>query len=159
MGQQPNVQIGGADLPRPAPEPGPARRWRPTRPGVITSPTQMPWGGAFGTPGPDTGYALLLIRSSGLELTSGQEKLIAALMAARSSHKGRAPVREDLDVALVVAGIGEGLPPAIVERGQRWAVAATQEVSAGRRAVTEAGTDLFEFTADEVRRRLRLLGY
>jgi hypothetical protein len=119
----------------------------------------MPWGGAFGTPGPDTGYALLLIRSSGLELTSGQEKLIAALMAARSSHKGRAPVREDLDVALVVAGIGEGLPPAIVERGQRWAVAATQEVSAGRRAVTEAGTDLFEFTADEVRRRLRLLGY
>lgn len=159
MGQQPNVQIGGADLPRPTPEPGPARRWRPTRPGVITSPNQMPWGGAFGTPGPDTGYALLLIRSSGVELTSGQEKVIAALMAARSSHKGRAPVREDLDVSLVVAGIGDGLPPAIVERGQRWAAAAAHEVSAGRRAVTEAGTDLFEFTADEVRRRLRLLGH
>ncbi|HKZ21471.1 MAG TPA: hypothetical protein VJQ57_15355 [Acidimicrobiia bacterium] len=159
MGQQPNVEIGSAEAPRPTPEPGPARRWRPTRPGVITSPTQVPRGGAFGTPGPDTGYALRLIRSSGLDLTTNQEKVIAALMAARSSHKGRAPVREDLDVALVLSGIGEGLPTAIVERGERWAAATAHEVSAGRRAVAEAGTDLFEFTADEVRRRLRLLGY
>jgi hypothetical protein len=68
-------------------------------------------------------------------------------------------VREDLDVSLVVAGIGDGLPSTIGERGQRWAAAAAHEVSAGRRAVTEAGTDLFEFTADEVRRRLRLLGH
>ncbi|HEX5723113.1 MAG TPA: hypothetical protein VFZ06_10250 [Acidimicrobiia bacterium] len=159
MGQQPNVEIGGAEAPRSVPEPGPARRWRPTRPGVITSPTQVPRGGAFGTPGPDTGYALRIIRSSPLELTTSQEKVIAALMAARSSHKGRAPVREDLDVALVLAGIGDGLPTAIVERGEQWAAATAHEVSAGRRAVADAGTDLFEFTADEVRRRLRLLGY
>ncbi|MGH8923950.1 MAG: hypothetical protein ACRDWA_04800 [Acidimicrobiia bacterium] len=159
MGQQPNIEIGGAELPRPTPEPGPARRWRPTRPGVITSPAQMPKGGAFGTPGPDTGYAFRLIRSSGVDLTTSQEKVIAALMAARSSHKGRAPVPEDFDVSLVLAGIGEGLPLAIVERGEQWAAATAHEVSAGRRAVTEAGTDLFEFTADEVRRRLRLLGY
>jgi hypothetical protein len=128
------------------------------RPGVIAAPAQMPRGGAFGTPGPDTGYALVLIRAANVALTTNQEKVIAALMAARSSHKGRAPVGEDLEVALVLAGIGEGLPQAIVERGERWSAATAHEVSAGRLAVAEAGSDLFEFTADEVRRRLRLLG-
>lgn len=159
MGQQPNVQIGGGEVPRLTPEPDPPRRWRPTRPGVITAPEQMPRGGTFGTPGPDTGYALKLIRSSDVELTPSQEQVVAALMAARSSYRGRAPVPEDFEVALIVAGLVEGLPPAIVERGERWAAETSHEPSPGRRAVREAGTDLFEFNSDEVRRRLRLLRY
>ena len=62
MGQQPNMPLTMADLPRPEPHPGPARGWRAGRPGDPSSPADVPWGGAFGTPGPDTGYALRLLR-------------------------------------------------------------------------------------------------
>jgi hypothetical protein len=71
VGQQQNIPITLADLPRATAKPAAPRQWRPDRPGDITSPQQMPWGGAFGTPGPDTGYALRLIRQRGLELEPG----------------------------------------------------------------------------------------
>ena len=117
MGQQPNVEIDPSDLPRPVPDTDPPRRWRPTRPGVIVSPDQMPWGGAFGTPGPDTGYGMKLVREADLpERTDGLESVLAALMAARASLFGRAPVIEDLEVAKLLAGLGEGLPPDLADR-------------------------------------------
>ena len=159
MGQQPNVEIPLSDQPRLVPEPDPPRRWRPTRPGVITAPDQVPKGGSFGRPGPDTGYALRLIRASGIDLSAAQEQVVAALMGARTSILGRAPTSGDLAVALVVAGIGDGLPAHVVERGAAWADATAHEASPGQVAVGAVDPDLLILTPDEVRRRLRLIGH
>ena len=159
MGQQPNVDINPSDLPRPTPDTDPPRRWRPTRPGVIVSPDQMPWGGAFGTPGPDTGYALKLVRAADLpERTDGLEIVLAALMAARASHFGRAPVPEDLEVARILAGYGEGLPAEFLERRDRWIAATAHERSPGQAAVTDIEPDLLELKPDQIKRRLRMIG-
>jgi hypothetical protein len=71
----------------------------------------MPWGGAFGTPGPDTGYALRLIRRRGLELEPGirrdVEAAILAIASARASALGRAPVPDDIDVAMDLLGLDD----------------------------------------------------
>ena len=159
MGQQPNVDINRSDLPRPTPDTDPPRRWRPNRPGVIVSPHQMPWGGAFGTPGPDMGWALKLVRAADLpERSDGLELVLAALMAARASHFGRAPVPEDLEVAKILAGYGEGLPAEFLERRQRWIDATAHEPSPGRAAVTDVEPDLLELKPDQIKRRLRIIG-
>lgn len=158
MGQQPNVELTAAQLPRPTPEPDAARRWRPTRPGVITSPEQMRVGGSFGTPGPDMGYALVLMRRFAADLTEAQQKVVVALVAARASRLGRAPTREDVEVARLIAGVGDGLPANFVERGQAWAEAAAHERVPGTRAVSEAEPELLVLPASEVRRSIRIVG-
>ncbi len=109
MGQQPNIQLDLEDLPRLEPSPGPARRWSARRPGDLAGPQQVPWGGAFGTPGPDTGYALRLLAGCPLALVEGErradaERMVAALMAARASRLGRAPVAGDAEVAEIILG-------------------------------------------------------
>jgi len=159
MGQQPNVEIDLSDLPRPTPEPDPPRRWRPTRPGIITSPDQMPWGGAFGTPGPDTGWALKLVRSADLpDRSEGLELVLAALMGARASLLGRAPIPEDLEVAKILVGIGEGVPSKLSERRGRWIEATAHEPSPGRIAVSEIEPDLLVLKPDQMKQRLRIIG-
>jgi len=120
MGQQPNIELEISDLPRPRPAPAPARRWRPQRPGELTSPSDVPWGGAFGTTGPDTGYALRLVHDRTLALAPGEDRHnaeagIVALAAARASHFGRAPTGVDIDVATTILGYApEGLPDDLV---------------------------------------------
>ena len=109
MGQQPNIELEISDLPRPTARPAPARRWSPSRPGEMTSPQEVPWGGAFGTTGPDTGYALRLIGQRDVVLAHGEhranaEAAIAAVAGARASHFGRAPTAEDIDDALILFG-------------------------------------------------------
>ena len=153
MGQQPNVEIDPSDLPRPIAEPDPPKRWRPTRPGVIVAPQQMPWGGAFGTPGPDAGYALKLVRSADLpDRTAGLESVLAAIMAARASLFGRAPVPEDLEVAKILVGFGEGLPADFLERRGRWVEATAHEPSPGRMAVSEIDLELLRLKPGQIRR-------
>lgn len=104
MGQQPNIPITLADLPRATPKPAAARRWRPDRPGDLVTPEQVPWGGAFGTPGPDTGYALRLFRKRGITVDPGVrndvEAAVMAIVGARTSALGRAPVGPDIDFAI-----------------------------------------------------------
>ncbi len=120
MGQQPNIELEIADLPRPRPGPDPARRWKPGRPGELGSPAEVPWGGAFGTTGPDTGYVYRLISVRHLDLAPGEdhhnaEAGVAALAAARASHFGRAPTARDVDVAMTILGYSpEGIPEDLI---------------------------------------------
>lgn len=120
MGQQPNIALDHRNLPRPKGQPGPARRWRPTRPGEVTAPDDMPWGGGFGTIGPDAGYVLRLIRTTELELAPGEnrhnaETAIAAVATARASRFERAPVQEDVGLAALLFGYDTGeLPDELV---------------------------------------------
>lgn len=111
MGQQPNVHLSMEDLPRPTESPDPPRRWTPRRPGEIDGPDDVAWGGMFGTPGPDTGFALRILRTRPLLEDLGHERpeveaAIAALMGARASRFGRAPTIEDAEVAEMVLGLG-----------------------------------------------------
>ena len=116
MGQQPNVPQRIENLPRPTSHPGPARRWRPDRPGDLSDPEEVPWGGPFGTPAPDAGYALRLL--SDRPLPGGDDArhdvtaAVAAVMAARASSLGRAPVAADVDAAIALLGL---------ESPSRWA--------------------------------------
>lgn len=115
MGQQPNIQLHLEDLPRRTAHPGPARRWSARRPGDLAAPGEVPWGGAFGTPGPDTGYALRLLAGRPLALAAGEsrtdaERLVVALMAARASRLGRAPVAADAEVAEIILGLRPRAP-------------------------------------------------
>lgn len=144
MAQQPHVKISPTELPKPVMEPPPARRRRPPRPGLITAPGEKPEGGVFGTPGPDAGWALRILATA--ELPDDDPRLrrvLAALMSARAAHFGRAPVPEDLQVALTLAGYGHTRSEALDERRRRWMVAAGHEPSPGRTAVAEVGDDLF----------------
>ena len=159
MGQQPHVRIDRSDRPRPTPQPDAPGPRRPTRPGVITSPDQMRWGGAFGTPGPDTGWALKIVGLADLpDRSAGLELVLAALMAARASLLGRAPIPEDLEVAKILVGIGEGLPPDFSERRARWIEATAHEPAPGRGAVSEIEPDLLVLKPDQIKRRLRIIG-
>ena len=111
MGQQPNIRIGIEHLPRWTAKPGAAGRWAPDRPGDLLAPESVPWGGAFGTPGPDTGYALKIAAGRDYPLIEGATRAdlvaaMAALMAARASHYGRAPMAADAEVAEALLGVG-----------------------------------------------------
>jgi hypothetical protein len=158
MGQQPNVEIGPADRPRSVPEPGPARRWRANRPGDITSPEQMRWGGAFGTPGPDQGWAIKLVAEGDLPgRTPLLEKLVATLMGARASLYGRAPIMEDLETAKQILGLGEGADPELKAQRNRWLETAAHEKVPGKLALIEIGPELLKAKPAGVRRMRRLL--
>jgi len=100
LGQPPNMPLTIEDLPRPEPHPAPARRWRARRPGDLSSPDSVPWGGAFGTPGPDTGYVLRLLADRGHGIR--ESRAPAAVAAARASLLGRAPVGADLEAAGII---------------------------------------------------------
>ena len=156
MAQQPNIELEPADKPRAEPRPAAARRWNPhDKPGVITSPGAVPTGGAFGRPGPDTGFAYRLIRSTDIEgRTPGLEHVLAALMAARASHFGRAPTAEDLEVASILCGIGEALPDWLSERCEGWVEATAHEKSKGVTAVNDVGDELLRLKPAEVRLRV-----
>ncbi len=81
----------------------------------------MPWGGGFGTIGPDAGYALKLIRSRELELIAGEhrhnvEVALSTIAVARASRFGRAPTSEDIDMAALLLGYDtDELPDELVE--------------------------------------------
>lgn len=144
MAQQPNVELSPGDLPRPVLEPAPARRQRIPRPGVITVPDEKPTGPGYGTPGPDTGWALRIVGRAELpEDDPYLRKLLAALMGARAAHAGRAPIHEDLEVGLALLGLRNRRSDELDARRREWIAATIHEKSPGRTAVAEAGGDLY----------------
>jgi len=119
MGQEPNIELTAADAPRQTAAPGAPARWVNERPGAITTPDQQPWGGAFGRPGPDTGWALRLIGRAEWDRShraKETEAVLAAVVGARASHYGRAPVPQDVEVALTLLGMrSDGLSEETVD--------------------------------------------
>jgi len=104
VGQEPNIRVGFEDLPRAVPEPAAPARWSPQRPGDFVSPDEVPWGGVFGTPGPDTGFAYKIVKNldlpGGAHRRSDIEAVLVAVMSARASSIGRAPTAADAPVAI-----------------------------------------------------------
>lgn len=122
MGQQPNIEITLADLPTSRLQPAPARRWSPSRPGELGAPGDVPWGGPFGTPAPDAGYARALAARRDLALVDGErradaEAAVAAVAGARASSYGRGPTPRDVEVAATILAYDKaGVPAAVADR-------------------------------------------
>jgi len=157
MATQPNIELDEDDRPRPALPLAPPRRWTPDiKPGVVTSSAEVPRGPVYGTPGPDTGWALRIIRLvEGDDVPGPLRALLAALMGARAATAGRAPTAEDLAVAKLLCGIGDGLPEHLGERCHRWLAALRHERRKGALALAEVGDDLF-LPPDDLRRALTM---
>lgn len=152
MGQQPNLELTEGQLPRATPEPPPAKSWRPTKPGVITRPDEMPHGGSFGSTGPDAGWALRLLSLAELPDEDPDLKaVLAALMTARAAALGRGPIMEDLEVALVLCGYGFEAHPEVIEKRERWKAAVPHETRPGHTAVAETDLDLIVNKPEQVR--------
>lgn len=152
MGQQPNLELSESDLPRSVPEPAPPRRWRPVKVGLITSPEEKPTGGLFGYTGPDPGWASRLV--SGYALPSKDpdfESVIIGLTMARAAALGRAAVRGDIDVALMLCGHGTNLPEWLDERLAGWLAAAPHDQRPGQTAVADVDTDTLTKSPDQIR--------
>jgi hypothetical protein len=155
VAQQPNFELDPSDLPRRGLDTSPARRWSAkSKPGVITGPGEVPSGGSFGTPGPDTGWALKIIRHVSPQQDPDAEKVLAAIMAARAASFGRAPIPEDLEVARLLCGMGEGLPLELSARARRWFAAVPHERSKGRTAVAALDPTQLKMKPDELRKDL-----
>jgi hypothetical protein len=152
MGQQPNIHIPDAEKPRSVLQPPSAVAWRSNKPGLINAPDQVPTGGRFGTPGPDAGWGLLLLANA--NLPDDDPKLAAVvegLMMARAARAGRAPLPEDIEVALVLCGYGYEAPADIIERRERWLSAVPHESRPGSTAVAEVDPELIVNPPEKVR--------
>ncbi|HUF16325.1 MAG TPA: hypothetical protein VMQ46_10605 [Acidimicrobiia bacterium] len=156
MAQQPTVGITDAERPRVVLQPGAAVKWRSAKPGIPEGPGDVPEGGVFGTIGPDPGWGLRIL--SYYELPDDDprlRKVVAGLVMARSAALGRAPVPEDIEVALVLCGYGDDPPPALVERRRRWLHATAHETRPGATAVAEMDRHLLVKKPEQVRFALR----
>jgi len=155
MGQQPNIELTEREKPRPVPEPPAPTRWRPTKPGLITSPEQVPSGGGFGSPGPDAGWALHLLAGAALPEDDPRLRgVLQGLMTARAAALGRGPTKEDLEVALALCGYGYDAPAKVVERRKRWMSAVPHEQRPGHVAAADVDRDLLVSKPEQVRSAL-----
>jgi hypothetical protein len=164
MGQQPNIELEISDLPRPTTHTSPPRRWAPNRPGDFLGPGEVPWGGAFGTVGPDPGYALRLVRQRDIDTAPGESRHnaevgIAAIAAARAPYFGRAPTPGDIDVAMTILGyLPDGIPAALVDRlateRPAWMVNLAHDDARTRRLVAAVPVENLAAPLDDLRARM-----
>ena len=158
MAQQPNVESTEAHKPRVTLEPGPAVKWRSSKPGIPTGPADVPSGGGFGSAGPDPGWALKLVANADLpDDDPDLGSVVTGLVLARASASGRAPIPEDIDVALVLCGYFEDASPALFERRERWIAAVPHDKRPGQTAAAEVDRELIVAKPDQIRYALRHL--
>jgi hypothetical protein len=93
----------------------PAGSWRADRPGDLVA--GQPHGEMLGSPGPDVGYARLLVERrrdhfviSPTEPRDDAEAVVAELAMKRAASFGRAPVTTDVDIAMELLGYAGDVP-------------------------------------------------
>lgn len=156
MAQQPNVEITEGERPRPIPQPGVAVKWRADKPGIPVGPTGTPGGGYYGTTGPDPGWGLKIVNGAVLpDDDPDLRKVLTGLVLARAAALGRGPVREDLDVALILCGYEEDSPAWLIERRERWLEASPHEQRPGATAVAEVDKSQLILKPDRLRYAIR----
>jgi hypothetical protein len=72
-------------------------------------------------------------------------------MTARAAALGRAPIKEDLEVALVLCGYGFEASPDLVATRERWKAAVPHELRPGQSAVAEIDKELMVNKPEQVR--------
>ncbi len=162
MGRRPYIELGTSDPPAEELERSAERRWRPTRPGEILSPADVPAGASFGRPGPDAGWSLRLIRRAEYDRGSRPgrlESLLTSLAAARAAAAGRGPVPQDVETALSLVGLrpdglGEEALQRLAARREEWLDAVAHEPTAGMAALADIPADLLADAPERARARL-----
>jgi len=135
MAVDPYVPTRPEDAPRRSVAVPPAAGWRAVRPGDIDPVVGRGGKGVlFGTPGPDSGYALTLAKHFHDQITAvfpetahDAEYLSAQVAMRRGGVFGRAPVRADVELGFTLFGWLGDAPADLVE----WR----------RKAVVDAGHD------------------
>ena len=157
MAQQPNVELTDAEKPRSVLEPGPANKWRANKPGIADGPSDVPRGGMFGSAGPDAGWGLRMLDLVTLpEDDLDLKQVVTGLVLSRAARLGRAPIPEDIEVALVLCGYGDDATPEVIERRKRWLAAAPHDMRPGQTAVSEVDPDLIVNKPEQIRYAQRL---
>jgi hypothetical protein len=171
MAVDPYVPTRPEDAPRRSVAIPPAAGWQAVRPGDI-DPEVGPGckGVLFGSPGPDSGYALTLAERFHDQITAvfpetihDAEYLAAHVAMRRGGVFGRAPVRADLELSFTLFGWLGDAPADLVE-WRRKAVAGVAHDYARRVSLVEAIPEwVLRQTPDQVRARLaewrHLLGF
>ena len=164
MGQQPNIELAASDLPRGGLEPGVARRAGGVRPGEINTPAEAVSGGAFGRPGPDTGWVVRIVKAAEFDRSErGVEGVVASVAAARAAHNGRGPTSSDVEVALILLGLRpEGIPDDVVSQlssaRTKWLRKASHEKVKGRSFLAQLSPGLLSADPERVRHLLNVAG-
>jgi hypothetical protein len=159
MAVDPYVPTRPEDAPRRSVAVPPAQGWRAVRPGDL----EPGWpGGCFvGSPAPDAGYALTLAQRFHDRLavvppeTAHDAEMVASEVAMkRAGLFGRAPVKQDLEVAFTLFGwLGEA--PADLVEWRRFAVAGMGENYFRRRALVDrVSRDVLRRSLEEIRQGL-----
>jgi hypothetical protein len=118
------VPVPLADQPRQSLALPPPRHWMADRPADLQR--GQPVGPKFGVPGPDQGYALKLAErlADRVQVADGEhvEDALAGAVAVatkRAALFGRAPVLQDIEMALTLWGFLGGAPDDLVEFRRR----------------------------------------
>jgi hypothetical protein len=156
MAQQPNIELRSSDHPRDEGHPNAERRWVPDRPGEFAG-SGVPWGGAFGMPGPDAGYALKLAAARDLILADNEHRAdanvaVASVAAARASRLRRGPTKPDIDAAIVILGYDTETDFGPVRAAA--IVGAAHHPQRIRRVVAGIPVDVIEDNAEELAKRV-----
>jgi hypothetical protein len=162
MAVDPYVPTRPEDAPRRSVPIPPAAGWLAVRPGDI-DPKVGPGrkGVLFGTPGPDSGYALALaewfhdqITVKPPETVHDAEAMAAHLAMRRGGVFGRAPVRVDVELGFTLFGWLGDAPADLVE-WRRLAVAGVEHDYARRIGLVEAVPEwVVRQRPDQVRERI-----
>lgn len=125
----------------------------------------MPWGGPYGTVGPDTGFAGRLVTEIGLEVPADENRhsaeiVVATVAGARASHFGRAPTAEDVAVAKVLFGYDiDGVRGSVVEalraQRRRWFAGVAHHPARAREVLNAVPRDVLVATPGELKKRLQ----
>jgi hypothetical protein len=151
-------------MPRSVLEPGAARRGGGARPGEIKNPDEAVSGGAFGRPGPDTGWVLRLVKQTEFDRSdSATEAVVASVAAARASYNGRGPAPADVEVALMLLGLRpDGLSEEVVTQlgaaRAKWLSKASHERVKGRSFLDQLSPGMLGADPDRVRHLLNVAG-
>jgi hypothetical protein len=161
MTQPSFAPVPEADTVRPAYRLRTPSDWRANRVADLRG-SNPPQGGAFGSPGPDQGYALKLgheLFQKLLILTSGERADdaihgCAMVASARAALFGRAPVAPDLEMALTLFGFLGGAPEELVTwRAPRFS-AIGHHYTEQRRVVACVPETTLRMNAEQVRQKL-----
>ena len=154
------VPVPLSEQPRRALDLPPPRRWMADRPGDLQR--GQPLGPKLGRPGPDQGYVMKLledvadrVRVAEGEHTEDALNGAVAVALKRASLLGRAPVMEDLEVALGLWGFLDEDPPADLVEFRRQFFAGSGDHYWDQRAVSDmVPEDTLRLTPAQVAERL-----
>ena len=160
MTQPTFVPINEADQVRPALRLSNPGAWTQSRPSELRGANRQT-GPAFGTPGPDQGYALKLAHgfADRLVLTTGEHAEDAAagctaVAMRRAAAFGRAPVVHDLTLAFSLWGFLDEAPDDLVERRRPLFSAASHSYQRQRVIADLAAASTLRMTPDGVAARV-----